>query len=96
MPIDLIKLPGIGKKMVLMLNEIGIDEVADLRGKNPLELYEDTCDKRGERMDPCVLYTYRCAVYVAETDEAEQDVDLRKWWNWKDKQHTNERNLKNE
>ncbi|RZH78140.1 Mitomycin resistance protein mcrB, partial [Staphylococcus aureus] len=29
-------------------------------------------------------------------DEAEQDVDLRKWWNWKDKQHINERNLKNE
>ncbi|ECB9579990.1 Mitomycin resistance protein mcrB [Listeria monocytogenes] len=96
MPTDLIKLPGIGKKMVLMLNEIGIEEVADLRGKNPLELYEETCDKRGERMDPCVLYTYRCAVYVAETDKAEQDVDLRKWWNWKDKQHTNERNLKNE
>lgn len=61
MPTDLIKLPGIGKKMVLMLNEIGIEEVADLRGKNPLELYEDTCDKRGERMDPCVLYTYRLA-----------------------------------
>lgn len=45
MPTDLIKLPGIGKKMVLMLNEIGIEEVADLRGKNPIELYEDTCDK---------------------------------------------------
>lgn len=30
-------------------------------------------------MDPCVLYTYRCAVYVAETAEADQDTDLRKW-----------------
>ncbi|EAD5703857.1 helix-hairpin-helix domain-containing protein [Listeria innocua] len=96
MPTDLIKLPGIGKKMVLMLNEIGIEKVADLRGKNPLDLYENTCAKRGERMDPCVLYTYRCAVYVAETDETEQHADLRKWWNWKDKQHTNERNLKDE
>lgn len=32
MPTNLIQLPGIGKKMVLMLNEIGIEEVADLRG----------------------------------------------------------------
>lgn len=33
MPTNLIQLPGIGKKMVLMLNEIGIEEVADLRGE---------------------------------------------------------------
>lgn len=37
---DLIKLPGIGKKMVVMLNEIGVKEIADLKGGNPLELYE--------------------------------------------------------
>ncbi|PWR40561.1 Mitomycin resistance protein mcrB, partial [Listeria monocytogenes] len=72
---NLILLPGIGKKMVLMIIEIGIEEVADLWGRNPLVLYEDTCDMRGERMDPCVLYTYRCAVYVAETDVAEQVVE---------------------
>lgn len=29
---NLIKLPGIGKKMVVMLNEIGIEEIADLKG----------------------------------------------------------------
>ncbi|MBC1375740.1 Mitomycin resistance protein mcrB [Listeria sp. FSL L7-0091] len=96
MPTDLIKLPGIGKKMVLMLNEIGIQKIADLKGKNPLDLYENTCVKRGERMDPCVLYTYRCAVYVAETDKTEQNAELRKWWNWKDKQHINERNINDE
>lgn len=33
MPTELIKLPGIGKKMVLMLNEIGVEEVADLKGE---------------------------------------------------------------
>lgn len=43
-------------------------------------------------MDPCVLYTYRCAVYVAETEDSEQEADLRKWWNWKDRKHKNERN----
>ncbi|MBC1244570.1 Mitomycin resistance protein mcrB [Listeria welshimeri] len=92
MPTDLMKLPGIGRKMVGMLNEIGIMDVSDLIGKNPLALYEDTCEKRGERMDPCVLYTYRCAVYVAETEDSEQEADLRKWWNWKDRKHINERN----
>lgn len=42
-------------------------------------------------MDPCVLYTYRCAVYVAETAQDKQQPELRKWWNWKDKAHENER-----
>ncbi|AHI57186.1 helix-hairpin-helix domain-containing protein [Listeria ivanovii] len=88
---DLIKLPGIGKKMVVMLNEIGVKEIADLKGKDPLKLYEATCEKRAERMDPCVLYTYRCAVYVAETAQDKQQPELRKWWNWKDKAHENER-----
>ncbi|WP_270997050.1 helix-hairpin-helix domain-containing protein [Listeria seeligeri] len=88
---NLIKLPGIGKKMVVMLNEIGIEEIADLKGRNPLDLYEATCEKREERMDPCVLYTYRCAVYVAETEQDKQQPELCKWWNWKDKAHENER-----
>lgn len=38
MPTDLMKLPGIGRKMVGMLNEIGIMDVSDLIGKNPLAL----------------------------------------------------------
>lgn len=71
MLIELIKLLGIGKKMVLMLNEIGVEEVVDLKGKNLFELYEDICDKWGERMDLCVFYMYCCVVYVVEMDEVE-------------------------
>ena len=37
---------------------------------------------RGEQIDRCVLYVFRCAVYYAanETHESEK----LKWWNWKD------------
>ena len=38
---------------------------------------------RGRKMDRCVLYVFRCAVYFAS--ESEHDPELLKWWNWKDR-----------
>jgi hypothetical protein len=37
----------------------------------------------GARQDPCLLYTFRCAVYYAKTKNPKPD--LLKWWNWKDR-----------
>ncbi|GKX55710.1 hypothetical protein SOASR030_18220 [Leminorella grimontii] len=85
---DLTALPSIGKRMAKMLEEIGIETPSDLIGQNPLDLYERSCQRAGMRVDPCVLYTYRCAVYAAETGEREGE--LTKWWNWKDRAHGNE------
>jgi len=39
------------------------------------------CAITGERKDPCVLYTFRCAVYAART--ARPNPKLLKWWAWK-------------
>ncbi|NJM89920.1 MAG: hypothetical protein HC847_25010 [Hydrococcus sp. RU_2_2] len=38
---------------------------------------------RGQHIDRCVLYVFRCAVYYASNSVREPE--LLKWWNWKDK-----------
>jgi len=79
---ELSRIPSVGPAMAADLYLLGIREVADLRGRNPEKLYEDFCDRVGHRVDRCVLYTYRCAVYYAS--ESKHDPNLLKWWNWKD------------
>ena len=53
-------------------------------GQDPETLYNDLCSEYKTRIDPCVLYTFRCAVYYAENEK--HDPALLKWWNWKNKE----------
>jgi hypothetical protein len=76
-------IPGIGKAMEKDLNNLGVYKVEDLKNKDPEKLYADLCDFEGVKLDPCVLYTFRCAVYFSKTKD--RDPQLLKWWNWKDK-----------
>lgn len=76
-------IPGIGPSMAKDLNDLGIFEVTDLRGKDPIDMYESLNRLRGAHNDRCVLYVFRCAVYFAETQHP--DPELLKWWNWKDR-----------
>jgi hypothetical protein len=62
--------------------DLDVRQVADLNGADPEELYERLCTMRGQHIDRCVLYVFRCAVYFASNDE--HDADLLKWWSWKD------------
>ncbi|HTU00515.1 MAG TPA: helix-hairpin-helix domain-containing protein, partial [Candidatus Sulfotelmatobacter sp.] len=55
---------------------------ADLRGRSPEALCARLEKRLGTRVDPCVLYVFRCAVYFAEAKRP--DSELLKWWNWKD------------
>lgn len=72
--------PGIGKSLANDLRLIGIRTVADLKEKDPEKLYGALNKKTGMQQDPCVLYTFRCAVYYANGG---RDVKKLKWWNWK-------------
>ena len=76
-------IPGIGKKISAKLNAIGVFEVSDLKGKDPEKLYAKLQIVKGSHVDRCVLYLFRCAVYYAENEE--NDKELLKWWNWKDR-----------
>ena len=75
-------IPGIGKSLAQDLIDLDIVDVADLKNRDPEELYERLCVLRGRHVDRCVLYVFRCAVYFAT--EKQHDPDLLKWWNWKD------------
>ncbi len=77
-------IPGIGKSLAEDLRNIGITEVADLKGKDPEEMYKKLEEFEGVHQDRCVLYTFRCAVYFAETKKPKKE--LLRWWDWKDRQ----------
>ena len=78
---SLTSLPSIGPSLARTLRDLGFEQPADLRDQDPERMYEQLCELRGEHVDRCVLYSYRCAVYAASNDDP--DPELKKWWNWK-------------
>lgn len=80
---ELRQLPGIGPRMAADLRRLGVRSVRDMARRNPERLYARLCEITGQRQDPCVLYTFRCAVYAART--ARPDPVRLKWWNWKNR-----------
>jgi len=78
---DLRTIPGVGPATEGDLLALGIRRVADLRGRDPQELFDRLSALQGYQ-DRCVLYVFRCAVYFAETGGP--DPALCRWWSWKD------------
>jgi len=74
-------LPGVGPSIAGDLRRLGVKSVKDLARRDPERLYARLCQMTGTRQDPCVLYTFRCAVYAARTPRPK--AELLKWWNWK-------------
>ena len=87
---DLTTIPGVGNRTKKSLNDIGINYVEDLIGKNPEELYQKDSTEKGFNEDKCQLYLFRMAVYYAENKI--HDKDKLKWWYWKDKEYKNKKN----
>ena len=76
-------LPAVGPSIAADLRRLGVRSVRELARRDPETLYARLCEITGERQDPCVLYTFRCAVYAARTSRPR--AELLKWWNWKDR-----------
>ena len=76
------EIPGIGKSLARDLVDLGFNQVNDLKDENPEKMYKDLIILRGEHIDPCVLYAFRCSVYYASN--LTHEPHLLKWWNWKD------------
>lgn len=79
---ELQTIPGVGPKIAEELRALGYRCVEDLRDRDPQRMYDDLCQRRGRRVDRCVLYVFRCAVYYAS--HTEHAPRLLKWWHWKD------------
>lgn len=62
--------------------QLGFREPDELKGEDPEKLYQRLCILEGQKVDRCMLYVFRCAVYYASNPAPEPE--LLKWWNWKD------------
>lgn len=79
---ELRKIPGVGKQTEQDLWKLGYTTIASLQNADPQKMYERECEIRGQKIDRCQLYVYRCAVYYAS--HTKHDPEKLKWWNWKD------------
>ena len=77
------EIPGVGPRIAQVMAAMGIGQVADLRGRDPEELYRLECLRKGFQEDRCALYVWRTAVYYAEHEAP--DAEKLKWWYWKDR-----------
>ncbi len=78
---ELEDIPSVGPSIAEDLISMGITRVVHLKGLSPEAMYQQLCDMTGGYQDPCVLYTFRCAVYYASNTR--HDPEKLKWWNWK-------------
>ena len=79
----LMEIPGVGPSIAADLYSLDIFKISDLADKDPEALYYRLCVQSGQKLDRCVLYVFRCAVYYASNEV--HDPELLKWWNWKDR-----------
>ncbi len=79
---ELRKIPGVGKTIAEDLWNLDIHKISQLKKQDPEHLYWRLCEYKGTKVDRCMLYVFRCAVYFAS--ESNHDPELLKWWNWKD------------
>lgn len=78
------KMPGVGNKIAKYFWEIGLKDIKDFEGKDPVVLYNRLCEYQQCQVDRCMLYVCRCCVYFAENKHP--DPEKLKWRNWKDEE----------
>jgi len=77
---ELRDLAGIGRAMLLDFERLGVSSVDDLARRDPDLLYRQLEQASGQRQDPCVLDTFRCA--VAQARDPQLPAEQRNWWWW--------------
>ena len=80
---ELQQLPAVGPSIAADLRRLGVRSVKDMARRDPERLYSRLCEITGQKQDPCVLYSFRCAVYAARTEKP--DPELLNWWTWKNR-----------
>ncbi|MCX7830328.1 MAG: helix-hairpin-helix domain-containing protein [Acidobacteria bacterium] len=76
-----LEIPGVGKSIAKDLEDLGFRNIDELKKANPEKMYQKLCEIRGERIDRCLLYVFRCACEYAKEG---RNKNL-KWWSFKDK-----------
>jgi hypothetical protein len=74
------ELRSVGPAMVEDFQKLGITSVAQLKSKNAQKLYDQLCKIAGQRMDPCVLDVFECA--IAQAKDPGLPAEQCDWWYW--------------
>ena len=74
-------LGSVGPSLADDLILLGIHEVADLKQRDPRQMWEELNRLTGKQHDPCVEYVFRCA--VAQARDPDLPEEKRQWWWWK-------------
>ncbi|MFM6992238.1 MAG: helix-hairpin-helix domain-containing protein [Rhodoferax sp.] len=74
MPTKLNSLPNIGKAIASDLHAIGICSPADIKGGDPLNIFNNLKAVMGHRHDPCVYYTLLSVKHFMDSGES------LPWW----------------
>ncbi|MGM9516241.1 helix-hairpin-helix domain-containing protein [Roseateles sp. DB2] len=69
-------LPNIGPAMAADLLLLGIQQPAQLQGRDPYQLYEALCQRTGQRHDPCVIDVFISVTRFMDGDEPQP------WWDY--------------
>jgi len=69
-------LPNVGPAVAADLRTLRIMSPADLRGRDPYEMYDDLCRITQVRHDPCLLDTFIAAVRFMNGERP------RPWWKY--------------
>lgn len=76
-------LPGVGKSIAQDLIDMGYRSLDEIKPEDPEKMYDKLNALRGQIIDPCMLYTFRCVHYFLITAPEKRKPELLKWWNWK-------------
>ena len=63
---ELRKIPGVSEKAAEGLYSLGIRSAADLKGRDPVAMYEELRNMPGSYVEPCMLNQLKVAVKSAE------------------------------
>ncbi|OGS21442.1 MAG: pathogenicity locus [Elusimicrobia bacterium RIFOXYA2_FULL_40_6] len=77
------EIPWVGPNLAEDLVDLGYKSISELKTSDQEKMFDKLCALRGQKIDRCVLYVFRCAKYYAKTKK--HSPELLKWWNWKDK-----------
>lgn len=72
----LLDIPNVGPATVGDFRVLGIHAPADLPGRDPYAMYDELCEKTGQRHDPCVYDVFLAAVRFMEGAPA------LPWWKY--------------
>ena len=81
---ELTLIPGVGKSVAQDLMSIGVRRIADLKGRDAEQMYNELNRVSGFKQNGCFLHVFRCAIYFAETPVELREPEKLNWWYWKD------------